>query len=264
MDEKSKCSPRDSRLKIACLMIEDEGEDDLHAERSVILAGKGLGNIDGTRAVSWGREHRHRLDSQAEKLFGSSQILSEGQGSGHVLDPGMDLCRVLGSSPGLGLNSQATLCSDSIKRARLNGFVLHEPPCLKARAEFLKTRTSQKLFSRPVETSERLEPILSSSEAEKEGIVSSHGEEDVLSKVAAQAEGHKIKKRYDDNFFAQSISIPFSVFGRPLLPGGSSSLGESLMEEALPLRIVGSDGREWISVSPVGISDEGEETNAVS
>ena len=78
VDEKSKCSPRDSRLKIACLMIEDEGEDDLRVERSVILASKGLGNIDGTQAVSSGREHRHRLDSQAEKLFGSGQILSEG------------------------------------------------------------------------------------------------------------------------------------------------------------------------------------------
>ena len=141
--------------------------------------------------------------------------------------------------------------------------VLQEPTCLKAQAEFLKTGTSQNLFSRPVEISERLEPILSSSEAAQEGIVSSHGEEDVLSEDAAQAEGHKIKKRYDDNFFAQSTSIPFSVFGRPLLPGGSSSLGESLMEEALPLRIVGSDGREWSSESPGGISDEGEEIDAV-
>ena len=76
VDEKSKCSPKDSRLKIACLMIEDEGEDDLRAERSVISAGKGLGNIDGTRAVSSGRDHRHHLDSQAEKLFGPGQILS--------------------------------------------------------------------------------------------------------------------------------------------------------------------------------------------
>ena len=119
------------------------------------------------------------------KLFEPGQILREGQGSGHVLDPGMDLCRVLGSSPGLGLISRATLCPDSIKRARLNGFILHEPTCLKAQAEFLKSGPSQKLFSRPVETSERLEPIPSSSEAEQEGIVSSHGEEDVFSEVAA-------------------------------------------------------------------------------
>ena len=48
------------------------------------------------------------------------------------------------------------------------------------------------------------------------------------------------------NDFSPSI---FSVFGRPLLSGGSSGLGESHMFEDLgetePLRVVLADGREW-------------------
>ena len=35
------------------------------------------------------------------------------------------------------------------------------------------------------------------------------------------------------------------------------------MEKALPLRVVATDGREWGSESPGGISDEGEETGVV-
>ena len=127
----------------------------------------------------------------------------------------------------------------------------------------MKTGLSQDLFSRPVETSERLEPISSSSEAGQEGNASPLGEEDEYSEVAAQAEGHNLKKRYDDNLFAQSTPIPFSVFGRPLLLGGFSGRGDSLLEKALPLRVVAADGREWGSESPGGRSDEGEETNVV-
>ena len=48
------------------------------------------------------------------------------------------------------------------------------------------------------------------------------------------------------NDFSSSI---FSVFGRPLLSGGSSGLGESLEHEDLgemePLRVVLADGSEW-------------------
>ena len=55
----------------------------------------------------------------------------------------------------------------------------------------------------------------------------------------------------------RSVTVPsneispstFSVFGRPLLPGGSSGLGESHVLEDLgetePLRVVFADGREW-------------------
>ena len=84
----------------------------------------------------------------------------------------------------------------------------------------------------------------------------------MLSEAVAQAEGYNFKKRYDDNLFSQSTSI-FSVFGRPLLSGECSGLGDSLLEKALPLRIVVADGREWGSESSGGISEEGEETGVV-
>ena len=261
--EKSKCSSRDSGLKLACLRVEDEGVDDIRAERSVNSDGKGRGNIDGTQAASSGKEHLYRLESQAVKLPESGQNPGAGRGSGHVLAPALGSCRVIGSSPDLGLNSRATQCPDSFKRAHLNGFTVHEPTCFKDQVEMLKTGLRQDLFSRSPETSERLEPISSSSEAGQEENVSSQREEDELSEVPAQVEGHNLKKRYDDNLITQSISIPFSIFGRPLLSGGFSGLGDSLLEKALPLRVVAADGREWGSESPSGLSVEEEETGAV-
>ena len=261
--EKSKSSSRDLGMKLACLRVEDEGEDDIRAERSVNLDGKGRGNIDGTRDVSLGREHLYCLDSQAVKLLGSGQIFGVGRGSGHVLGLGLGSCRVLGSFSDLGQNSRATQCPDSFKRAHLNGLTLHEPTCFKAQAEILKTGLSQDLFSTSAETPERLEPISCSSEAGQEGNASSLGEDDEPSEVAAQAEGYNLKKRYDDNLIIQSTSIPFSVFGRPLLSGGFSGRGDSLLEKAVPLRVVAADGREWGSESPGGISEEGEETGVV-
>ena len=253
--EKSKRSSRDTGLKIACLRVEEEGEDDKRAGRSVDLHGKGRGNIDGTRAASSGREHLYRLEaqvSQAVKLPGSGQTPGEGRGSGQVLEPGLDTCRVLGSSSGMGQNSRATQSPVSIKRASLNGLTIYEPTCFKAQTEILKTGRSQNLVSRAAETSGKLELTSSSSEARQEGNTSSHGEEDEISEAVAQAEGYNLKKRYDDNLFSQSTSIPFSVFGRPLLSGGCSDLGDSILEKALPLRVVTADGREWGSENPGG------------
>ena len=160
-----------------CLRVEDEGEDDTRAERNVNLDGKGLGNTDGTRAEFSGRERHYRLESQAVKLPGSGQILGVVQGSGPVLDPGMELSRAL-PPPGLGLDFRAALCSDSTKRARLNGLILYEATCFKAQAKVLNTELSQGLPSRPVEILDSLEPISSSLGAGQEGYALPHGEED--------------------------------------------------------------------------------------
>ena len=53
-----------------------------------------------------------------------------------------------------------------------------------------------------------------------------------------------------DTLSSDDCSSPlFSVFGRPLLSGGSSGLGDLYEHESLgdmePLRVVSSDGREW-------------------
>ena len=164
----------------------------------------------------------------------------------------------------MGLDYRAALYPDYTKRARLNGLIIYEPTCFKAQDEVLKTGLSQGLLSRPVETSDSLEPISSSSDAGQEGITSHHGEEDELSEVAVQEEGHNLKNRYDDNLYDQSTPIPFSVFCRSLLSGGFSGLGDSLSEKALvPLRVVTTDGREWGLESPGAIIDVGEEIGVV-
>ena len=53
-----------------------------------------------------------------------------------------------------------------------------------------------------------------------------------------------------DTLSSVDVSSPlFSIFGRPLLSGGSSGLGDFCEHESLrdmePLRVVSSDGREW-------------------
>ena len=53
-------------------------------------------------------------------------------------------------------------------------------------------------------------------------------------------------KRYEDNLNNQSPSSRFSVFGRPLLPGGFSGLGGTSGYEDLELmRMEAYDGRVW-------------------
>ena len=261
--EKAKSLSRDSGLKITWARAEDEGEDVIRAVRSVFSAGEGRGNNDGTRNASSGRERTHRHDSQAEKLFGSSQILGEGRGPGQILIPGLGFCRVLGSTSDLRQISRAIQCPGYNKWAHSNGLTQYEPISLNAQAETLKTGMTQELVSTSAENSEMSERISGSSEAGQEGKASHHGVEDELRKDAAQAEEHNHKKRYDDNTITQVTPIPFSVFGRPLLSGGFSGRGASLMEEVLPLRVVATDGREWGSESPGGIRDEGEETDVI-
>ena len=53
-------------------------------------------------------------------------------------------------------------------------------------------------------------------------------------------------KRYEDNLNDQSPSSRFSIFGRPLLPGGFSGLGGTSRYEDLELmRMEADDGRVW-------------------
>ena len=60
---------------------------------------------------------------------------------------------------------------------------------------------------------------------------------------------HAKGSRFDTLSSDDCSSPPFSVFGRPLLSGGSSGSGDLYEHESLgdmePLRVVSSDGREW-------------------
>ena len=60
---------------------------------------------------------------------------------------------------------------------------------------------------------------------------------------------HAKGSRFDTESSADCSSPRFSVFGRPLLSGGSSGLGDLYEHESLgdmePLRVVSSDGKEW-------------------
>ena len=90
------------------------------------------------------------------------------------------------------------------------------------------------------------------------------GEEYELSEDLAQKHGCDHTNRYDDNLYAQSPPIPFSVFGRPLLPGGFSGLGGMFKDKDLePLKVVAADGREWGWEHYGALTIRGEESGEV-
>ena len=260
-EEKVKQLSRDPGLKLACLRAEEEGEVDKRAGRSVDSHGEELGKIDEGWVTSSGRVHHYRKGEKAEKLTVSGQSIEEGRELGQGLESNSDTCRDHGSSSGSGQKCRATQSPVSFNRAS-NGITIHEPTYFKAQTEILKTGLVQDLVSKAVEMAGQLKPISGCLEAGQERMTSALGEENELSEAAGQAEGHDIKIRYDDNLFSQSTSIPFSVFGRPLLLGGNSGLGDSVMENALPLRVVAADGKEWGPESSYGIINEVEDTGA--
>ena len=260
-EEKVKQWSRDSGLKLACLRAEEEGEVDKRTGRSVESHGEELGKTDEGWVTTSGRVHHYRKGEEAEKLTMSGQSIEEGRESGQGLDSNSDTCRVYGSSSGSGQKCRATQSPVSFNRAS-NGTTIHEPTYFKAQTEILKTGLVQDLVSKAVEMAGQLEPISGGTEAGQERMTSALGGENELSEAAGQAEGHDSKIRYDNNPFSQSTPIPFSVFGRPLLLGGNSGLGESLMENALPIRVVAADGKEWGPESSYGIIDEVEATGA--
>ena len=242
---KTNSSSRFSEMISVGLRFEAKGEDDTRARRSVRSEGNGMGNADGTRSVSLGSERHYLFESQEEKQPGSGKILGAVRESGPDVDSSRELGRPIGRPPGLGLDYRAALCPDSTNRPLINGLVLYEPTCFKTQDAVLENGSRQGLLSRSVETSDSLGPMANSPNAGQEGIALHYGEEDELSEVVVQEDGHNLKNRYGDNPYAQSTPIPFSIFCRPLLLGGFSGQGGSLPDKVLvPLRVVAADGRE--------------------
>ena len=74
---------------------------------------------------------------------------------------------------------------------------------------------------------------------------------------------HAIGPRFESLSLIDCSSPLFSVFGRPLLTGGSSGLGEFLENEILgdmePLRVVSVDGSEWGTGIDSALIEDGQE-----
>ena len=75
---------------------------------------------------------------------------------------------------------------------------------------------------------------------------------------------HAVGPRFESLSLTDCSSPIFSVFGRPLLTGGSSGLGEFLENETLgdmePLRVVSVDGREWGIGIDSALMEEGKDS----
>ena len=77
---KIRCLPRNSELITGDLRPEVEGEDDTRAGRRVRSGEVGLGNFDGTRPESSGRERHSHRKVQEEMQPVSGQIIEAGRG----------------------------------------------------------------------------------------------------------------------------------------------------------------------------------------
>ena len=75
---------------------------------------------------------------------------------------------------------------------------------------------------------------------------------------------HAIGPRFESLSLTDCSSPLFSVFGRPLLTGGSSGLGEFLENEILgdmePLRVASVDGSEWGTGIDSALIEDGQES----
>ena len=146
---------------------------------------------------------------------------------------------------GLGLD-RVGLSPSSTSRPPLHGPNSVVPSCFKAEAARMGVGLRQSLLSRPVFPLRCKNPISSTPNAEKEGKAIHIWEEGELRKDLAQENGRVYMNRYGDNLYEQSPPIPFSIFGRPLLPEGFSGLGGTIGDKDMePLRVVAADGREW-------------------
>ena len=126
---------------------------------------------------------------------------------------------------GLGLDYRVDLSPSSTSRPPLHGPNSYVPSCFKAEATGMGVGLRQGLLSRPVLPSECKSPISSTLNAGKEGKAIHIWEEGELREDLAQENGRVYMNKYGDNLYEQSPPTPFSVFGRPLLPGGFSGLG---------------------------------------
>ena len=108
--------------------MENKGEEDTSVGRSVRLSGFGMGNLDGTRTKTSGREHRYQRELPEEMQPGSGQILGAVRGS----DSDRELGRIHVSPMSVGMDYRAALCPNSINRARLTGLIHYGPICSKA------------------------------------------------------------------------------------------------------------------------------------
>ena len=252
-----RCLIRNSELITGDLRIEVEGEDDIRVGRRVGLGEVGLGNSDGTRPESSGKErHSHRED-QEETHQDPGQILGAGRGSGTERASGRELGRPNVSNPVMGRFYRAALSPVSSIRALLNGMSLYEPSCSKVKAAVLESGLCQDLLSKSAAKSVCFGFTFLSSEEGQEGKAINLGVGNEIGEIAVQEDGYIPMNIYDENRYAQYYPISISVFGRPLLSSGFSGQGVPIPDKALvPLRVEAADDRDW--GSPDAIFDIGE------
>ena len=211
----------------------------LQEEGGTVIPGtERRGDVDGRLPMVLSKEKRIYPAQQEKKMIGSGQVSYTGRGAslgeGSVLELGrfqdLEAGQPNRTSQGLNPNVGSFLqnmgnCGPNCSEAEQRGAGLTQ--------EMQQLRSPPQQFHK-CSLSDRVK-----------GHVRYRGEYGENREEYCQESDCPNTHRYDDNSYEQSPSALISVFGRSLLPGDISGLGESNGEEDLePLRVVAADGRE--------------------
>ena len=133
--------------------------------------------------------------------------------------------RVQGRHLGLGLDNRVALSPSPTSRPALDGSDSFDLSFLKAEAAEMGVGLSRGSLLRPFLPSECKSPISRVLNADKKGNATHIWEEGEFREDLAQGNDRVYMNKYGDNLYEQSPTSLFSVFGRPLLPGGFLGLG---------------------------------------
>ena len=224
-----------------------EVEEDIGARagRSEGIGAGSPGKSVGSRSTSSGRVQRYLSMTQEQKELGANQDHGEISGSGSTSGPGFELGRSQGRLMGLDLDG-ASQSPSYPNRPIPVGPNVSNLKCSKANDAGEDSRLKQapvRLFMPP----ECNRASSRDSNFGEEGNNTHGREEDVIREDLPQDDVCCYTNRYVDNLNDLNDLSPssrFSVFGRPLLPGGFSGLGGTIGNENMKLmRMVGDDGR---------------------
>ena len=225
------------------LGLEVEEDIGARAGRSVGIGAVSPGKSVGSRHASSGRVRMNLSMTQEQKDLGADQAYGAVSGSGFTFGSDLEMGRIQGRLIGLDLDWASQSPSYS-NRPTLDGLNASSHKCSKAKDGGEESRLKQGPVLRPSKPLECKRSSSRDSNFGEEGNNTHCREEDKIREELPQDDVCLYTNRYVDNLNDLYPSSRFSVFGRPLLPGGFSGLGGTTGYEDLELmRMEVDDGR---------------------
>ena len=230
-------------------------EGDVNSQEGrIVFPGTGhLGEVGGTWSMLQCKSGGITPAQQGKENSGLGSVSSMDRGSTSGVGSVFEMGRALGRAVDSDRPNQTNPCPNPCLGASLQDTGYCGPNCSKAVQRGTGLSQEMQLWS-PLQQNHKRSPSDG-----MEGKVRHKWEGGENSEDQSQEKECLNNHRYDDNLYEKSPSSLISVFGRPLLPGDNSGLGDfNGKEDLVPLRVVEADGREWgVKFSGV-VMNEGE------